>query len=156
MKQLLSGATLAAALAIAAPVWAQTGTPMSPSSRNAPPSASTEAPSEAMPSHRMRSHKMIHHKTMRHGMSRGASSSDNVANQLNAQEAAKSGGSTPPASAPGMMGSYPSPYGQPNPEQGIPGAAEQSPASSHYPSGPGPAYVPGQYQSSPRPNAPSR
>jgi hypothetical protein len=131
---------------------------MTPSSRTAPPSASTEAPAEAMPSHRMRNHKMTHRRAMRHGTARGAGSSDNIANQLNAQELSRTGSSAPPgmAGAPATMGSYPSAYGQPNPEQGIPGAAGQAPASSHYPSGPGPAYVPGQYQSSPSSNAPTR
>ena len=157
MKHLLSGTTFAAALIIAAPLWAQTATPMTPSSRTGSPSASPAAATEAMPSHKVRPHRMQmgHHKTMRHGRA-GSSASDNIANQLNAQQAARMGSSAPMGGAPDMMGTRApaGAYGQPNPEQGIPGAGQQ-PASSHYPSGPGPAYVPGQYQSSPSPNAPS-
>jgi hypothetical protein len=44
MKHLLNGVAVAAALAIAAPAWAQMNTPMSPSAPAAPPAASTEAP----------------------------------------------------------------------------------------------------------------
>src|SRR5437762_3269313 len=43
MKHLMNGVAIAAALAIAAPVWAQSGAPMTPSSR-APAAASTAAP----------------------------------------------------------------------------------------------------------------
>jgi hypothetical protein len=66
---------------------------------------------------------------------RGGHSSGNIgnrgdiANQLNAQEAARTAGG-----APDMMGSHGGPYGQPTPTQGIPGTA-QSPASSHLPPG---------------------
>src|SRR5437660_5756744 len=149
MKHLLSGTALAAALVLAAPVWAQTSAPMTPSSRAAP-SASAAAPMAPMASSRARPHRMraAHHKTARHGKARGGSASDSVANQLNAQEAAK---------APGGMAApdaYPNPYGQRSPTQGIPGSG-QAPQSSNYPSGAGPAYVPGQRQSSPSPNAPS-
>ena len=53
---------------------------------------------------RMRMH---HHATARHGKTaRGASPSDNMANQLNAQELGRVGGSSPPSRA------------QPNPTQG--------------------------------------
>jgi hypothetical protein len=149
MKHLLSGTALAAALALAAPVWAQTNAPMTPSSRAAP-SASAAAPMAPMASHRARPHRagMAHRKTARHGKARGGSASDSVANQLNAQEAAKAGATMPPREA------FPNPYGQRSPTQGIRGAG-QVPQSPDYPSGPGPAYVPGQRQSSPSPNAPS-
>jgi hypothetical protein len=66
---------------------------------------------------------------------RGGHSSGNVANQgdianqLNAQGAARTAGG-----APNMMGSHGGPYGQPTPTQGIPGAV-QAPASSHLPPG---------------------
>ena len=144
MKHLLSGTALAAALVIAAPVWAQT--PMTPSSR-APaataPTAASEAPMATTAHHkRMRMH---HHATARHGKTaRGASPSDNMANQLNAQELGRVGGSSPPGmaqpnptqggdylSAPGTLGGG---YGQPAPTQGIPGG-NQPAASSHPPYG---------------------
>src|SRR5712671_4255757 len=102
MKHLLSGTALAAALVIAAPVWAQT--PMTPSSRT-PAATAPEAPMATTAHHkRMRMH---HHATARHGKTtRGASPSDNMANQLNAQELGRVGGSSPPSRA------------QPNPTQG--------------------------------------
>jgi hypothetical protein len=151
MNHLLSGTALAVALVLAASVSAQTGSPMTPSSPYTAPSVSTVAPMEPMGSHKTRSLRMRtgHHRAMRHGRVRATSPSDNVANQLNAQEAARTGSSAPMGGPPGMMGSrVAGAYGQPNPEQGIPGAG-QSLASSHYPSGSGPAYVPGQFQSSP-------
>ena len=154
------------------------------------PSA-TSAPMAATGSH-TRSHRVrARHHATRRGKAR-VSASDQVANQLNAQEAARRGGggmasaptygrSTGPYGQPnqlyGIPGAgqaspspeYPSagraytpestvarpnPYGQPNQTQGIPGAG-QVPQSSNYPSGPGPQYVPGQYQVSPSPNAPA-
>ena len=150
MKHLLSGTALAAALVLAAPVWAQTSAPMTPSSRAAP-SASAAAPMAPMASSRARPHRMRAgpHKTARHGRARGGSASDSVANQLNAQEAAKA-----PGAGMAAPDAYPNPYGQRSPTQGIPGSG-QAPQSSNYPSGAGPAYVPGQRQSSPSPNAPS-
>src|SRR3954453_7754153 len=101
MKHLLSGTAIAAALVIAAPVWAQTSaTPMKPSA--APSTAS--AP---MGSH-MRSHgvKARHHHATRRG---SASASDNVAGQLNAQEAARTARAPAPA-----YGGATNVYGQPN------------------------------------------
>jgi hypothetical protein len=185
MKHMLSGTAIAVALVIAAPVWGQTsGTRMAPSS-GAP---ATSAPMGSMSSH-MRSHRVrARHHARRHGKAR-MGSSDEVANQLNAQEAARTGGAPPPAYGratgpygqpnqlygipgagqaspspeyptrpsayvPGSNVSQPSPYGQRSPTQGIPGAG-QVPQSPDYPSGPGPRYVPGQYQVSPSPNAPA-
>jgi hypothetical protein len=61
-------------------------------------------------------------------------SSDNIANQLNAQEAQRAGGA-PAASAGGMApGTLGGGYGQPSPTQGIPGGDQPS-ASSHPPMG---------------------
>src|SRR5215471_9197371 len=118
MKYVLSGTAIAAALVIAAPVWAQTSAaPMSPSTST--PSASTEAP--------MKTHKIIRpHRThtgqeevsqqkanRRATSRRGTGPNDNIANQLNAQEAARnSGGGMAPAPAPtygGAMGGPPAP-----------------------------------------------
>ena len=111
MKHLLTGVAIAAALVIAAPAWAA--------------------------QHHL-AHYRGHHHVTNH---RGATSSDNMADQLNAQELARaSGGGMTSAAA--MMGSHPSPYGQPSPTQGIPGAW-QVPQNPSYPSGSGVAYVPG-------------
>ena len=131
MKYVMSGTAIAAALVIAAPVWAQTAVPMTPSS--SAPSA-TSAPIGSMGSH-MRSHpvKARRHQATRRGSARG---SDNIANQLNAQEAARNAGGGM-ARAPGGMGGAPAPayggprtapYGQPNQIYGIPGAGQPSPS----------------------------
>jgi hypothetical protein len=152
MKHLLSGTAIAVALAIAAPAWAQTSaSPMTPSP--SAPSA-TAAPMGSMGSH-MRSHrvKARHHRATRRGIAR---SSDNMANQLNAQQAAGNpGGGMGRTPAPAQGGPRTGPYGQPNQIYGMPGAGQPS-ASSSYPSGAGPAYVPGQYQVCPSPNAPAQ
>lgn len=134
MKHLLSGTAIAAALVIAAPVWGQTsGTRMAPSS-GAP--AATSAPMGSMGSH-MRSHRVrARHHATRRGKAR-MSSSDEVANQLNAQEAARTGGAGGPRAA---YGRATGPYGQPNQLYGVPGAGQASP-SPDYPTRPG-AYTP--------------
>jgi hypothetical protein len=118
MKHLLSGTAIAAALVIAAPVWAQTSTtPMKPS---AAPSAAS-APMGSKGSH-MRSHpvKARHHHATRRG---SASPNDNMAGQLNAQEAARGAGAPAPA-----YGGATNVYGQPNQVYGIPGAGQPSPS----------------------------
>src|SRR3984893_13698797 len=131
MKYVLSGTAIAAALVIAAPVWAQTAAPMTPSP--SVPSA-TSAPMGSAGSH-MRSHrvKARHHHVTRRG---SAGASDNIANQLNAQEAARNAGGGM-GGAPGGMGGAPAPayggprtapYGQPNQIYGIPGAGQPSPS----------------------------
>jgi hypothetical protein len=71
----------------------------------------------------------------RGGLDRGASPSDNVADQLNAQQLGRAGGGM--GGAPGGMGGAPgaayggprtAPYGQPNQIYGIPGAGQPSPS----------------------------
>jgi hypothetical protein len=117
MKHLSSGTAIAAALVIAAPVWAQTSaTPMKPS---AAPSAAS-APMGSTGSH-MRSHpvKARHHHATRRG---SASPSDNMAGQLNAQEAARGAAPAP------AYGGATNVYGQPNQLYGIPGAGQPSPS----------------------------
>ena len=136
MKHLLSGTAVAAVLVLAAPVWAQTRSPTAPSSPSTAPSASTAAPMEPMGSHKMRSHRTrTGHKMVRHGASRrGTGPNDNIANQLNAQELARSGGGMGGAPAPAMGGEpapayggpRTAPYGQPNQLYGIPGAGQPS------------------------------
>jgi len=165
MNHLLNGTALAAALAIAAPVWAQTTAPTIPSS---PPSPAAAAAAPASPKATSTRHKRMdvhrhayHHAYYHHAHGYHAQhrvSRGDIANRLNAQELGRVGSS----SAPGMGGSYGwgfgqggGGYGQPSPTQGIPGAWQSS-ASPHSPSGPGPEYVPGQFQSSASPNAPSQ
>jgi hypothetical protein len=118
MNHLLSGTVIAAALVIAAPVWAQTAAPMAPSSDK--------------PMHHHVMHHRGHHHVVHH---RGAGSSNNIANQLNAQEAAKNSSGGGMAPAPGGMGGAPAPayggpttapYGQPNQLNGMPGAGQPS------------------------------
>jgi hypothetical protein len=130
MNHLLTGTAFAAALVIAAPVWAQANAPMARSSSAAPPSASTAAPMASKARHHQV--RMRRHHVMRRGMGRQASPSDNVADQLNAQQLGRAGGPPPgmPYGRPG--GSTVAPYGQPNELQGIPGAGQPS-ASSHPP-----------------------
>ena len=144
MKHLLNGVAVVAALAIAAPVWAQTAAPMTPSSRT--PATSAAAP--AAPAAKVRHKRVSHSKAMRRGMAR-RTSPDNIANQLNAQELARVGSSsapdmagprgygqpTPQSGAPGGLmapGTLGGGYGQPAPTQGIPGGNQAS-ASSHPP-----------------------
>jgi hypothetical protein len=147
----LSGVAIAAALAVAAPVWAQTAAPMTPSSgvpAAAPPAAAAAPAAKARHKRVSHSHKQVSHsKAMRRGTAR-RTSPDNIANQLNAQELARVGSSSapdmagsrgygqpnPPQSgaagnleAPGTLGGG---YGQPAPTQGIPGGNQPS-ASSH-------------------------
>jgi hypothetical protein len=129
MKHLLSGTAIAAALVIAAPVWAQTSaTPMKP-----PPAASAaSAPSGTMGTH-VRSHRVK--ARHRHATRRGsARASDNMAGQLNAQEAARNAAGAPPPS----YGRPTNVYGQPNQVYGIPGAGQPSP-SPDYSTAPRPA-----------------
>ena len=125
MKHLLNGVAIAAALAIAAPVWAQTGAPMTPSPR-APAAASTAAP--APMATKAHSKRVTHRRTARRGKARMARS-DSMANQLNAQELSRAGGGGRNPMAPGTLGGG---YGQPSPTQGIPGGDQPS-ASSHPP-----------------------
>jgi hypothetical protein len=139
MNHLLSGTALVAALAIAAPVWAQTTAPMTPSSP-APAAAAPAAPTATSAPHK-RTH--VHHRVYRHAYNHAyryhayhRARPGDIANQLNAQELGRVGSS----SAAGMAGSYgwgydqgAGGYGQPSPTQGMPGAWQPS-ASSHPPS----------------------
>ena len=133
MKHLLNGVAVVAALAIAAPVWAQTSAPMAPSSRAPAPAASAAEP--AAPAAKARHKRVVsHRKATRRGMARKAGP-DSMANQLNAQELSRvqSGGGAAPAPAGGMApGTLGGGYGQPAPTQGIPGGNQPS-ASSHPP-----------------------
>jgi hypothetical protein len=104
MKHLLTGVAMAAALAIAAPVWAQNA----PSS-SAPPAAAPAAPAApaakapaakpmaAKPAAKpMAAKKPMHHMAMHHHMNSG----DQMTEQLNAQELQRiQGGGAGPAPA---------------------------------------------------------
>jgi hypothetical protein len=132
MKHLLNGVAIIATLAIAAPIWAQTSAPMTPSSR-APaataPAAPAASPAAPAPMATKARHKRVAHRGMRRGMARRASP-DSMANQLNAQELQRvGGGGARNLMAPGTLGGG---YGQPSPTQGIPGGDQPS-ASSHPP-----------------------
>lgn len=129
MKHLMNGIAIVAALVIAAPVWAQSGAPMTPSSR-APAAASAAAPAPMATKARTKrvTHRVTHRKMARHGKARMAGS-DSMANQLNTQELQRVGGGGRNPMAPGTLGGG---YGQPSPTQGIPGGDQPS-ASSHPP-----------------------
>jgi len=96
MKHLMSGVAIAAALAIAAPAWAQS--PMSPSSSSAPKSAATTPAKSAEAAPKARHKRMASHRMARRA---GPWS---MTDQLNRAELARiqSGGSTPPGGAPGL------------------------------------------------------
>jgi hypothetical protein len=128
MKHLMNGIAIVAAVAIAAPVWAQSGAPMTPSSR-APATASAAAPAPMATKARAKrvTHRVTQRKMARHGKARMAGS-DSTANRLNAQELQRVGGGRD-LMAPGTLGGG---YGQPSPTQGIPGGDQPS-ASSHPP-----------------------
>ena len=102
MKHLLSGVSIAAALVIAAPVWAQNA-PMTPS--GAPKAAAAAAPAAAPAAK--------HHRPMRHHMARGKRANPNtMANELNREEMSRiqGGGAAPPPPPPApMTGPRPSP-----------------------------------------------
>lgn len=117
MKHLLNGVMVAAALTIAAPVWAQTGAPMSaPMSPSGMPSAgmAPDEPVASTPRHRARPHRAVRRGAAR--SSGGKTSSDNVASQLNQQELSRmqTGGGAAPM-APGAM---PMPQEGPRPGRG--------------------------------------
>jgi hypothetical protein len=102
MKHLMHGATIAAALAIATPVWAQTGAPMTPASPGAPSVSMAPDTTAAAPRHRARHHRPVRHSA-RSGRG-GNASADNVASQLNQQELSRlqtgGGAAAPMAPAP--------------------------------------------------------
>lgn len=107
MKYLLNGAVIAAALAIGAPVWAQTGAPMNPSPAAPPAAAAPDEPMASSPRHhRARRHRVVRHARESREPRGGKSRADNMANELNQQELSRSQGSAPmaaPAPAPMPM-----------------------------------------------------
>src|SRR5918998_2987942 len=148
MKQLLSGTTLAAVLALSLPAWAQlppdmhqhapsmqqqpsAARPQAAPSAGAPTGTTAEQGAEGMPRRQMmRRHERRHsggqmHQRMRRGSTArsGSEPSDNVADQLNRQEAQRlSVGGMPSGMGPGSP-SMPMPGG-PAPGQPRPGSAQ--------------------------------
>jgi len=119
MKHLLNGVAIAAALAIAAPAWAQA--PMTPAAKSAPKAAApAAAPAAGAPMAPMAS-KQRHKRGPKRMARRGGAVS--MTDQLNREELARiqSGGAAPP------MGGV---AGQPSQLRGIPGAGQPS-ASEH-------------------------
>jgi hypothetical protein len=101
MKHLLNGVAIAAALAIAAPAWAQ-----APAS----PGGAAGAPAAAAPAAPMAKQK---HRPMRHAAKRGkkakmkASAGDSMTEQLNREELARITGGAPAAPAATPAGRMP-------------------------------------------------
>ncbi len=91
MKHLLTGVAMAAALAIAAPVWAQS----TPSSSTPP--ATPAAPAKPMAAKPMTMKKPMHHMAMHHHR---MSAGDQMTEQLNQQELQRIMGGGAPAPAP--------------------------------------------------------
>jgi hypothetical protein len=124
MKHLLNGVAIAAALAIAAPAWAQA--PMTPKAAApaAPKAAAPAAPAAGAPMAPMAS-KMRHKRGATHRMARRGGP-ESTTDQLNREELARiqGGVAAPMPPPPGGVG------GQPNELQGIPGSGQPS-ASEH-------------------------
>ena len=122
MKHLLNGVAIAAALAIAAPAWAQA--PMTPAAKSPPKAAApAAAPAAAEPMKPMAMGKQRHKRGGAKRMARRGGPAMSMTDQLNREELARIQAGAPPA----MSSSVP---GQPNELRGIPGAGQPS-ASQH-------------------------
>jgi hypothetical protein len=122
MKHLLNGVAIAAALAIAAPAWAQA--PMTPkAAAPAAPKAAAPAaaPTAGAPVAPMASKQR--HKRGGKRMARRGGPAMSMTDQLNREELARIQGGGPPMAPQGIAG-------QPNELRGIPGAGQPS-ASEH-------------------------
>ena len=123
MKYLLNGVAIAAALAIAGPVWAQAQSPSAPgatpyTSGGTPPPPSTSATPPPHPVHHVRA---MHH--FHKGMAQKAALSGNTTAQLNREELARINAgnlSSPPPAAP-------MPEGPPPPVQPRSGSSKYLP-----------------------------
>jgi hypothetical protein len=125
MKHLLNGVAIAAALAIAAPVWAQAPTTGQPSPTTGMPKAGTASPSTGTAISKEQKAAMVHKRAMRRAARHGVPLSS--AEQLNHEEMLRlqgGGGMPAPAGA--------GPYGQPNNTAGVPKAGT-APATSPTP-----------------------
>ena len=137
MNTVLSGAALAAILALASPAWAQapSAQPSQPESTNASmPAANKVQAAPGTPagkiSHKNKTHAATHHGAKNHHAAQsrpmhrtttaragGRSPTDNVADQLNQQEAQKLTGSSMPPMGDTNMAPMEAPN-QPRPIQG--------------------------------------
>jgi hypothetical protein len=129
MKQLLSGAAIAAVLTITAPVWAQ----------NAPPAPATAAPattSAMPPMHHAQRHAKAMHAFHKHMARKAALTGDTTA-QLNREELARIQQGAPPSSPPPAP--EPAPASQDNPSGGnslgLPGPNTGGPGLTPYSGG---------------------
>lgn len=123
MKHLLNGVMVAAALAIAAPVWAQA--PMTPGAPARAPAAAPAAPMAGAGGAQMAAPQRHHRRHMRKvarrgGRMRGGGGGDSMANQLNREELSRiqSGGGMPPQQMqmqPQMQQMQGNPYAGPRP-----------------------------------------
>ena len=122
MKHLLNGVAIAAALAIAAPAWAQA--PMTPAAKSAPKAAApAAAPAASEPAKPMAS-KQRHKRGGAKRMARRGGPAMSMTDQLNREELARiQSGGAPAGATTGLAG-------QPNQVRGIPGAGQPS-ASEH-------------------------
>ena len=121
MKHLLSEMAIAAALVVAVPLAAN-AVPTGPSMPMVGSAQGVELVAGSSPNadqHTSKARKARHHYATRRG---SASPSDNMAGQLNAQEAARGGAPAP------AYGGATNVYGQPNQVYGIPGAGQPSPS----------------------------
>ncbi|HEV2335713.1 MAG TPA: hypothetical protein VGS13_09475 [Stellaceae bacterium] len=100
MKHLLNGVAIAAALAIAAPAWAQAPA--------APAAPSAAAPMAGAPMAPMAG-KQRHKRMMRRHMTRRGAPAESTTDQLNREELARIQGAAPPPSPPLSSAS---PYGK--------------------------------------------
>jgi hypothetical protein len=144
MKHLLNGVAIAAALAIAGPVWAQSptggnpvGSPgpspggpgLTPYSGGAPTAAPTEAPTSATPP--MHHAHVMHHAHAMHafhkGMAKRATAAGDTTAALNREELARI-----------QAGNFSNPPAPP-PEEGAPPPEEAAPGSSSRIPGPKPS-----------------
>jgi len=135
MKHLLTGVAVAAALAIAAPVWAQNPSSGSPNPGGGGGAAPAPAENSAMPPmhHAVRHAKAMHgfHKGMAH---KAALSGDTTA-QLNREELARLQSGAPPS--PPMAAPPPMSNPSGGNSMGMPGPNAGGPGLSPYSSGAG-------------------
>jgi hypothetical protein len=133
MKHLLTGVAMAAALAIAAPAWAQTPGGNNPTSGaagpfapSAPAAAPMTPPASAPAAQPMaKHHHVMHHPMMHHVAHHRMGAGDATTDQLNAQELQRIQSGAPPAAAPASM----MPGGN-NPTTGAAGPFAPSPGMS--------------------------
>lgn len=137
MKHLLTGVAVAAALAIAAPVWAQNPSGASPNPGGGGGAAPAPAENSAMPP----AHHAVRHAHAMHnfhkGMAHKAALTGDTTAQLNREELARLQSGAPPS--PPMAAAPPPPMSNPSGgnSMGMPGPNAGGPGLSPYSSGAG-------------------